>query len=139
MELSEIQNIDEIICDRGVWAVSLQAAEEINAEIKDEAVARQFVLEELEAMSVGGEFAREFAASSGFKSVEYSGVIFGAKITDCSKPQFMLREFSLLIGDNETRTRVLCAIVDHTMRLWKLGKYKKLVEMNFEDIDELGV
>ncbi|GHS89213.1 hypothetical protein FACS189487_09030 [Campylobacterota bacterium] len=139
MEVSENHNVEQMIREQGVWAVSLQAAEEINAEIKSENVARQFVLEELEAMSGGNEYAKEFAANSGFESVEYTGVIFNTKSVDCTDPQFMLREFSLLIHDGATRIRILCAIIDHTMRMWKLGKYKKLTEMNFENIDELGV
>ena len=104
-------------------------AKVVSKQIKTYEVARQFVLEELDAARYGNEFAVDFVKSSGFKPNEYINAAQHS-FHDVSGPygpqQFLLRLSKRAMYDsrvNETDLELRLKVVKLIMFKWKLGKY----------------
>lgn len=97
-------------------------------------LAKQFVLEELDAARHGDEFAQNFARESGYKPSEYIGAMEETKWkgeeSELEHLQLFVRVFTSKISDPTVRVKLSIAIVDEFMKHWKLGKYKVVSENN---------
>lgn len=106
--------------------MAAQLAEAINKDIPNKKIARQFVLEELDAARQGSDEALAFALNSGFMAYEYEGAMLAPKWEDNAEIaalQTSLRSISYQIKDETKRCRVNLLVVDAVMKHWKLGKY----------------
>ena len=90
-------------------------------------LAKQFVLEELDAARHGDEFAQNFARESGYKPSEYIGAMGETKWkgeeSELEHLQLFVRVFTSKISDPTFRAKLSIAVVDEFMKHWKLGKY----------------
>ena len=102
-------------------------ADILNEKITSQDLARQFVLEELDAARQGNNFAQNFVKSSGFKSFEYVGAINRTKWegneSELEHLQLFLRGFLIKIRDIDLMVKLSTKVVDEIMKKWGLGKY----------------
>lgn len=102
-------------------------ADILNEKITSQDLARQFVLEELDAARQDDNFAQSFVKSSGFKSFEYVGAINKTKWegdeSELEHLQLFLRAFLMKISDIDLMVKLSTTIVDEIMKKWGLGKY----------------
>jgi Leucine-rich repeat (LRR) protein len=102
-------------------------ADILNEKITSKDLARQFVLEELDAARQGNDFAQNFVKSSGFKSFEYVGAINRTKWegdeSELEHIQLFLRGFLIKISDINLMVQLSTTVVDKIMKIWGLGKY----------------
>ncbi len=103
-------------------------------------LAKQFVLEELDAARHGDEFAQNFARESGYKPSEYIGAMEKTKWkgeeNELEHLQLFIRVFTSEISDPTFRAKLSIAVVDEFMKHWKLGKYsvcEGIEDSEFED------
>jgi TPR repeat protein len=103
-------------------------ADILNEKITSQDLARQFVLEELDAARQGNDFAQNFVKSSGFKSFEYVGAInktrWEGDESELEHLQLFLRAFLMKISDIDLIVKLSTIIVDEIMKKWGLGKYE---------------
>lgn len=102
-------------------------ADILNEKITSQDLARQFVLEELDAARQGNDFAQNFVKSSGFKSFEYIGAInktrWEGDESELEHLQLFLRAFLIKISDIDLMVKLSTKVVDEIMQKWGLGKY----------------
>jgi len=125
----------------GVDYASKRIMEMLNNEITSLELAKQFVLEELDAARQGNEYAQIFAKNSGFKSYEYVGALTRTRWKgDESKLehiQLYVREaFFFPIRDVDLMVELSTAVVDKIMKKWALGKYTSKSKLDKNDIME---
>lgn len=95
--------------------------------ISTQAVAYQFVLEELESASIGNSLSKAFVKNSGVDSSEYKGAM-GNSMTEVDGPegpQQFLRFIGMQLSE-PLRVQVSLGVVDGVMQHFSLGKYKKI-------------
>ena len=112
----------------GLEYSSQRIAEIINQHIYSKDIAKQFVLEELDAARIGGSrYAKNFIKESGFKSFEYTGAMNKTKwegeVSELEYLQQYFRSFIILITDVKLREKFALCVVDKIMKMWNLGKY----------------
>ena len=111
----------------GVPHAARRIAEEMNEYIDSKELARQFVLEELDAARQGDEYAVNFAINSGFSRSEYIGAMqktkWGGDSNKLEHIQLFMRNFTHRLNDIDLMCKLQTSIVDEIMKLWKLGKY----------------
>jgi hypothetical protein len=113
----------------GVQHAGKRIAEVLNEQINSEDLARQFVLEELDAARQGNDFAQKFVKNSGFKSYEYVGALnrtrWEGEESELERIQLFVRgAFLMKITDIDLKVQVSVTVVDEIMKIWKLGKYE---------------
>lgn len=113
---------------KGIPHAAKRIAEEIR--IDSMGLARQFVLEELDAARQGNEYAVNFVKNSGFSPSEYIGAMKQTKWGDDNNKlehlQCAMRSHvqkCILVTDIDSMCKLQTAIVDEVMQAWKLGKY----------------
>lgn len=94
----------------------------------DEVVARQFVLEEVEAASMGDHNAQQFVKLCGISKQEYTGALENSheKVDGTSGPQqFLNHAFSEIRSSKgiDWAVKLRIAVVDRVMQVYKLGRY----------------
>ncbi len=117
-----IQAIEEY----GIDFISKTLAEYVNQKIPSEDVAVQFVLEELEAASMGNEMAKLFATTSGFDEDDYENAMRNSfeEVDGADGPQQLLLNLCMPLFPNQDLVAELrIKTVDNIMKEWKLGKY----------------
>lgn len=106
----------------------MRIAEIINQKINSKSLARQFVLEELDAARHGNDYAINFVKQSGFSPDEYIGAMSKTKWegneSELEHLQLHFRYFLMQIKDMELMVKLSTSTVDVIMKIWKLGKYK---------------
>jgi hypothetical protein len=100
----------------------------VNQTIVSAEVAKQFVLEEIEAASNGNELAKLFATNSGISSNEYQGSLGRSwdAIDGINGPQQTLLKIVFSIAQQygmDVAVEIRVLIVKEIMRLHDLGKY----------------
>jgi len=102
----------------------------LNEKITSKDLAKQFVLEELDAARQGSDYAKTFVKNSGFKSVEYVGAMnktrWEGDESELEHLQLFLRAFLMKISDIDLMVKISTAVVDEIMKRWGLGKYENL-------------
>ena len=110
-------------------------ADILNKKITSKDLAKQFVLEELDAARQGNDYAKNFVKNSGFKSVEYVGAInrtrWEGDESELEHLQLFLRSFLMKISDIDLMVKLSISVVDEIMQRWELGKYNFSNEDNF--------
>ena len=100
----------------------------VNEKISTKNLARQFVIEELDAARQGDLQAQNFAKGSGFDSSDYIGAMdktsWVGDESELEHIQLFVRNFVYRIQDKELMAKLLITIVDEIMKKWKLGKYE---------------
>lgn len=94
----------------------------------DDGVARQFLLEEVEAANLGNEAARYFAQESGFAPEEYQGAMENSVSTvdgPGGPQQYLLREMARLMEKRgmSHAVAVRVTVVDSLMQFYRAGRY----------------
>ena len=94
----------------------------------DISVARQFVLEEVEAASMGNQYALSFVKNCGIAKSEYSGAMQNSNETvdGADGPQNFLNHAFLEIRNDQgvdLAVKLRIEVVDRVMQLYTLGKY----------------
>lgn len=106
----------------------MRVAQIINDKITSKSLAKQFVLEELDAARQGNDYAVNFVRQSGFGADEYIGAMSKTKWagneSELEHLQLYFRYFLMQIKDMELMTKLSIATVDEIMKMYKLGKYK---------------
>ncbi|MDR3177749.1 MAG: hypothetical protein LBT96_02075 [Campylobacteraceae bacterium] len=109
-----------------IMEVFIKAAfEEVNSRIWNAQIARQFVLEEIEAASTGNDDAKTFVKESGFSEREYKGAMRNScdAVDGANGPQQTLLEFTWSltnIFDMDSIVKIRIEVVKRIMRQWKL-------------------
>ncbi len=122
-------NYENQVREDGVEYASKRIVDLLNEKITSQDLAKQFVLEELDAARNGNEYAKFFSKNSGFKSYEYVGAINRTKWegdeSELEHIQLFVREaFFLPIRDIDLMVKLSTAVVDKVMQKWELGKYQ---------------
>ena len=131
--------LEKQIKQDGIPLAAKQIATLINEKINSRDLAKQFVLEELDAARQGGiEDATNFAKESGFSPSEYIGAMQKTQLT-CNEReleyiQMLMRSFTYSLSDKILMCRLNIAIVDEVMDNWYLGKYDTLTSDKNEKI-----
>lgn len=89
-------------------------------------IARQFVLEELDAARHGDASAKQFVSECGLTEADYAGALSRPLETDQEKvaaAQSTFRTYTYMILDAKERTIVSLGVVDGIMEIWGMGKY----------------
>lgn len=110
----------------GIEEASRGFAELVNALVHSKKVAKQFVLEELDAAIQGNEHAQEFAINSGFERHEFKGAMGNSfpEVDGPNGPQQALLALVLsLLPDMDMVVKMRILMVDTIMRKWRLGRY----------------
>lgn len=120
--------LEKMIDENGIDFVAVQLAILINEKISSLRVARQFVLEELDAARQGNDVAQRFVKNSGFSESEYKGAMNRSfeEVDGANGPQQLILHIltSQLSQDIELMVKVRCQTVEHIMKEWNLGKYQ---------------
>ena len=119
----------------GVDYASKRIMDILNGEITSKDLAKQFVLEELDAAIKGNEYAKDFAKNSGFKSYEYVGALnrtrWKGEESELERIQLFVREaFIFPIRDIDLMVKLSIAVLDRVMQRWELGKYLNDLQLN---------
>ena len=93
--------------------------------IRTEAIAYQFVLEELEGASMGNSLSKDFVKKSGISINQYKGAMDNSmiEVDGPEGPQQFLRYIGMQLSE-PLRVQVSLAVVDGVMKKFALGKYK---------------
>lgn len=121
----------EIIEVYGINLASKMLAEYVNQKIPSEYIAKQFILEELEAASQGNGAAKHFAHSSGFDKDDYFGAMHNSfeEVDGADGPQQEILNLCMMLYPNQSlMTELRIKTVDNIMRYWELGKYAAVDE-----------
>lgn len=93
------------------YSLAKNIFEQVSKTINSQRVAKQFILEELDAGSQGNEAAREFVKNSGFKKEEYENAMNNSfnKVDGPNGPQQTLLKSCIILGDIDltVKTRIL--------------------------------
>lgn len=109
----EPNNLHRLIHNAG-WETAVYCASlEVIGRIANADAAYRFFLEELDGASSGGDYARQFAAESGFDVKEYRGALSRSdlEIDGPEGPQqFLMQTCMLLAPDQEAAVRFRCDV-----------------------------
>jgi len=123
----EDRSFEKQVREDGVEYVAKRIAEQLNQKISSEALAKVYILEELDSARGGNEFARIFVENSGFNPNEYIGAIGKTKWegeeSELEHLQLFSRQFLERIEDIDLKVKLAIAILDEVMQKWKMGKY----------------
>lgn len=118
--------LEQLIADKGVIHAANEVADIISGMIKYRNIAKQFVLEEVEAAFQGNQHAIDFANKSGFLEKEYKGAMRNSipEIEGEDGPQqFLLSLCSQLHPDIDLVVKFRISVVDKIMKNFHLGRY----------------
>jgi len=102
----------------------------VDEKITTNAVAKQFILEEIEGASLGNEKSQRFAEFSGFNVTEYTGAMIDKTFDEVdgikSPQQILMFECHIPLKDiigNDIALDIRLQVVDKIMKKYSLGKY----------------
>jgi hypothetical protein len=102
-------------------------AEILNEKIPSLVIARQFILEELDAARQGNSDAKSFAIQSGIPLNVYENAMRKSweEVDGANGPQQLLHHMLLsqLDHDRDLMLQMRFKVVEKIMKIWKLGKY----------------
>lgn len=105
----------------------MRVAQIINDKITSKSLAKQFVLEELDAARQGNDYAVNFVRQSGFGADEYIGAMSKTKWagneSELEHLQLYFRYFLMQIKDTELMVKLSTSTVEEIMKIWNIGKY----------------
>jgi len=106
---------------------AIEIASGVSEKIKSFDVAKQFVLEELEAASQGNDVAINFVNNSGISKNEYFGAMNNSfkEVDSVNGPQQFLLNSCMSLGNMDLMVKIRIEVVDYIMRKWKIGKYRQ--------------
>lgn len=120
--------VTQLLKEKGEKELADKIAELLNQHIENQSIAKEVVLQELDAASYGNDTAQEFVNQSGFAPKEYKGAMNNNSWNEdslVSQIQLYSRAFTMKIDNLNTMLNVNLMIVDYIMKGWKLGKYEK--------------
>ena len=127
MALNEKTQLELMIDENGIDFVAAQLALLLNEKIDSIKIARQFVLEELDAASQGNDDSQSFVSQCGIEPNDYKWALKNSfdEEDGANGPQQFLSNLliSQLGHDRDFMANVRCHTVDHVMKNWNLGKY----------------
>lgn len=122
------KNFEHQVREDGVEYASKKIADILNEKITSHALARQFILEELDAARQGNEAAVQFVIKSGFARSEYLNAmertIWAGEESELEHIQLFFRAYLMKISDTDLMVSLSLGVVDNIMLQWKMGKYQ---------------
>lgn len=126
----------------GVPHAAKRIAELTNERIGSRELAKQFVLEELDAARQGDEYAIYYVETCGIDKSEYVGAMqqtsWKGDESQLEHVQLFVRNFTLRLNDRKLMTKLSIAVLDEIMKTWGLGKYGIASQNNAEEQYNLG-
>lgn len=120
--------LEKIIDEKGIESAAAQIAPLVNEKIGSIRVAKQFVLEELDAARQGNLKAQRFVKESGYDEDEYKGALRNSfeEVDGANGPQQMLNMLLVpqLQHNMDLMVDLRTKIIDRVMEHWGLGKYQ---------------
>ena len=106
---------------------AIDIARGVEKRINSIEVAKQFVLEELDAASQGNEVAMRFVKNSGISENEYKGAMGNSfeEVDGADGPQQFILISCMQLGDMDLMVETRIQVVDYIMKQWNLGRYNK--------------
>lgn len=115
--------LEELIKKDGIEGVTDVFSVMIVEKLATQEMAYQFILQELDAASLGNSTAIQFVESSGISQNEYSGALDNST-PDIDGPQQFLTVLSNDLSNNlELMVEFRCKIVEKVMKKFEIGKY----------------
>jgi len=127
-KVTEDIEFENLVRNNGYENIGREIANILNKEIISKEVAKQFILEELDAASQGNDYARNFVRNSGFNNFEFEGTMYNTEWgtdNNIEHLQLLLRSFLMKINDIDLMVKLSISVIDNIMKEWKLGKYEK--------------
>lgn len=99
--------------------------EQVSKTITSQKVAKQFILEELDAASQGNKSAIEFVKNSGFKKDEYENAMKNSfeEVDGVNGPQQTLLRNCMILGDMDLMVRVRILVTQMIIEKFKNKEY----------------
>lgn len=127
------RNMNEIAFEKSVIQdgpeyAGMRVAQIINEKITSRDLAKQFVLEELDAARQGNDHAIKFVNQSGFNPNEYIGAMskthWVGDESELEHLQLYFRYFLMQIKDIDLMVKLSTSTVNEIMKTYNLGKYE---------------
>jgi hypothetical protein len=137
------RNMNEIAFEKSVIKdgpeyAGMRVAQIINEKITSIDLAKQFVLEELDAARQGNNHAVKFVQQSGFKPSEYIGAMSKTKWegdeSELEHLQLYFRYFLMQIKDIDLMVKLSTSTVNEIMKMYHLGKYDFIKNKSSDDL-----
>ena len=124
----EENEVKKVIQQYGIGYASKLFAEVMNDQCKpSRELAKQFVLEELDAARQGNQKSIEFAKNSGFVDSEFNGAMQQSQWGDDHELEQLQGFFRAItwqvMDDTDLLVQLSLTIVDEFMKIHSLGKY----------------
>ena len=99
--------------------------ENVSKTITSNKIAKQFILEELDAASQGDETAIEFVKSSGFKKEEYKDAMKNSfnEVDGANGPQQTLLKSCMILGDMDLVVKTRILVTEMIIEKYKNDEY----------------
>lgn len=113
---------------------AIEIAKEVDKRIKSFEVAKQFILEELEAASQGNNTAKKFVENSGISNIEYANAMKNSfdEVDGADGPQEFLVMACMQLNNIDLMVETRLQVVNFIMKKWNLGKYSSKINLNTE-------
>lgn len=121
-------SLQELIEQDGFDVAAQRVADVINGKLASQKSTYQFVLEEVEAASMGNQESKLFAGNSGISAGDYKGAMrrSSPEIDGPDGPQQYLIGASMqLRSDKNQMIKFRITVVDNVMKHWAIGRYGK--------------
>jgi hypothetical protein len=132
--------VELLIESDGIEHATDRFSEIIAGRLTSRDIAYQFILEEIEAASMGNSASKQFASNSGIHPDEYKGALNNSRpdIDGPDGPQQLLIVLSLQLAKNRNlMAEFRCKIDEKIMRRFGLGKYAKAEDRFSELLESL--
>jgi len=122
--------VEVLVEKRGVERATDYFADMLVGKLASSEIAYQFILEEIEAASMGDTASKRFAAKSGIHPEQYWSALSNAmpEVDGPDGPQQLLLLWCLQLAKNQAlMAEFRCSIDDKIMQKFGFGKYEKKV------------
>jgi len=120
--------VEKLIDKDGMDHATDRFAEVVSRKIPNREIAYQFILEELEAASMGNSTAKRFAADSGIVHSEFKGALQNSRIEvdGPDGPQMLLIGLTMELKDKpDMMVEFRCKVDERIMKTFGFGKFSK--------------
>lgn len=129
--------VEKSIDKDGVEHVARVISDTLLSKMPKREIAYQFILEELDAASKGGDVAIYFAKNSGISPVEYKGALNNSmpEVDGEDGPQQLLVKIcSNLLSNPEMMMDLRIRVDENIMKAWSFGKYTSKISFATDGI-----
>jgi hypothetical protein len=120
---------EKAVIKDGPEYAGMRVAQIINKKITSKSLAKQFVLEELDASRQGNAHAVIFVKQTGFSPDEYIGAMSKTKWegseSELEHLQLYFRALIMQVKEIELMVKLSTSTVEEVMKIYRLGKYEE--------------